>query len=328
MLVGAYRSTVLNTVPENMGYLSTLPVNSAISVVNNHDYCRGGDNRSDYDVYSDADPFRSDLCKPRTNLSRGTMRTYARNAGHELLCYDYYKTIFYWNYVIEYANFNCQDAFNTELTSDGYRQGGLGVGVTYLNSTVWSNYNKSYPITTLSYCNEYGNNTGIKDLIIPDCTSIDEESTIETHTFKVPRWRGFDNPFGDIWTKLEGVIIQEDEEGNHKTVYTTTNPDNFGDSDVYKEKMRIAGHEIHSDGYTKTFDLGETAEIIPSSVGGSATTYKCDFYWAGGKNTSLRRLLVGGIANSGSSAGLAGFNSRAGVAIANSDVGFRQVIVL
>lgn len=31
MLVDAYMSTVLNEVPEDMGYLSTLQVNSAIS---------------------------------------------------------------------------------------------------------------------------------------------------------------------------------------------------------------------------------------------------------------------------------------------------------
>ena len=88
VLIDAYRSTVLNTVPENMGYLSTLLVNSAISVVNTHDYCRGGGNRSANDVYLETDPSRSDLCKPRTNLSRTTMRTYSRNAGSEMLSYD------------------------------------------------------------------------------------------------------------------------------------------------------------------------------------------------------------------------------------------------
>ena len=51
ILIDAYRSTVLNTVPEHMGYLSTLPVNSAISVVNTNTYCRGGENRSNYDEY-------------------------------------------------------------------------------------------------------------------------------------------------------------------------------------------------------------------------------------------------------------------------------------
>jgi hypothetical protein len=77
-----------------MGYLSTLPVNSAISVVNTETYCRGGSNRSAYDKYltgaddTDIDIFRSDLGKPRTNISRATMRTYSRNAGSQMLSYD------------------------------------------------------------------------------------------------------------------------------------------------------------------------------------------------------------------------------------------------
>lgn len=119
ILIDAYRSTVLNTVPENMGYLSTLPVNSAISVVNTAAYCRGGNNRTAYDKYLEGveasegveavakDIFRTDLGKPRTNHPRSSMRTEARNAGSEMLSYDQYKNIFYWLYVVEYANFNC-----------------------------------------------------------------------------------------------------------------------------------------------------------------------------------------------------------------------------
>ena len=97
-----------------------------------------------------------------------------------------------------------------------------------------------------------------------------------TYNFSVPRWRGFDNPFGDIWTNLDGIIIQGDAEGNPKTVYTTTDPNNYGDNELAKNAMEIAGHEIHQDGYIKEFDLGEAAHIIPKSVGGDTTKYKCD----------------------------------------------------
>ena len=58
-----------------MGYLSTLPVNSAISVVNTATYCRGGGNASTYDQYLETDPCRTGLGKPRTTgLNRATMR--------------------------------------------------------------------------------------------------------------------------------------------------------------------------------------------------------------------------------------------------------------
>ncbi len=126
ILVAAYHDTVLNTVPENMGYLSQLEVNSAISVANVHDYCRGGTNDATYDQYLEIDRFRSLLGKPRTAVKRADMRTYCRKAGKEILSYLQYKRIMYWLYVIEYANFNCQEEFNEALTEEGFKQGGLG----------------------------------------------------------------------------------------------------------------------------------------------------------------------------------------------------------
>lgn len=322
ILADAYRSTVLNTVPSNMGYLSTLQANSAISVVNTHDYCRGGGNRSANDAYLETDPFRSDLCKPRTSLSRATMRTYSRNAGSEVLSYEQYKNIFYWLYVIEYANFNCQEAYNEALTDEGYKQGGLGAGITNMGN--WSEYNGYYPLTPCGYGNEIGNGTGIKPLVIPEFT-YGSGSIRAAQTLSMPRWRGFDNPFGDIWTNLDGIIIQGDAAGNPKTVYTTTDPNNYGDNESAKNAMEIAGHEIHQDGYTKEFDLGDAAHIIPESVGGDTTKYKCDYHWTGSKDTSLRTLLVGGSADGGAMAGLGDFSSNLGVSYSSAPFGFRSV---
>lgn len=151
-----------------MGYLSTLPVNSAISVVNTNAYCRGGTNRSDYDIYLETDSFRTDLNKPRTFISKPNMRTYARNANSQLLSYDQYKNIFYWLYVIEYANFNSQESYDATLTNNGYKQGGLGTGITIMNK--WDYYNEFCPLTPCGYGNDIGNNTGIKNLIIPKFT--------------------------------------------------------------------------------------------------------------------------------------------------------------
>lgn len=321
LLIDAYRNTVDNTV-------SATP--KAVSVVNTTEAFRGGGNRAQFDEYlttelDTKDAFRSDLGKPRTSVSRANMRTYATNAGSELLCYEYYKWIFYWNYVIEYANFNSQAAYNAELTSDGYRQGGLGPGVTdWSNSaTGWSGYNGTYPITPCGYCNDIGNFTGIKDLVIPECTATNETDTVATKTFKVPRWRGFDNPFGDIWTNLDGVVIQRTAANEISSVYTTTNKEEF--TDVIGSKT-IAGYEVAQDGYIKEFDLGETAEIIPSScTGASTTTYICDYHSCNATSTELRTLLVGGSANVGNIAGLGYFRSDDGVGRAYSNAGFRTL---
>lgn len=312
MLLDAYRSTVNQT------------GNKAVSVVNTTAQFRGGGNRTANDTYLDTDAFRSDLGKPRTNITRANMRTYAANAGSEMLCYEYYKWIFYWAWVIEYATFNSQATYNAELTADGYHQGGLGPGITdWTNAaTSWLGYNATYPITPCGYCNDIGNFTGVKDLVIPECTAQDGTSTVATHTFKVPRWRGFDNPFGDIWTNLDGVVIVRAAANEISTVYTTTNVSEF--TDVVGEKT-VAGYEVASDGYIKAFDLGETAEIIPSAVGGSATTYICDYHYCDASRTALRTLLVGSRAANGGGAGLGCFNSNSVVGGAYSYVGFRTL---
>ena len=314
MLVDAYRSTVDTTV-------SATP--KAVSVVNTTAQFRGGGNRTANDTYLDTDAFRSDLGKPRTNISRANMRTYATNAGSEMLCYEYYKWIFYWAWVVEYATLNSQKAYTADLTAEGYHQGGLGDGVTTWNGD-WNTYNGYYPLTPCGYCNDIGNFTGVKDLVIPE-TVINESTTVASKTFKVPRWRGFDNPFGDIWTNLDGIILERTAANQPSSVYTTTDPTAFGDDNTAKGKMTVAGTEIASDGWIKDYDLGETGEIIPSVVGGSATTYMCDYHYCNASSTALRTLFVGGRADSGGSAGLGSFSSYYGVGSASAFVGFRTL---
>ena len=314
MLVDAYRSTVDTTV-------SATP--KAVSVVNTTAQFRGGGNRTANDTYLDTDAFRSDLGKPRTNISRANMRTYATNAGSEMLCYEYYKWIFYWAWVVEYATLNSQKAYTADLTAEGYHQGGLGGGVTTWNGN-WNTYNGYYPLTPCGYCNDIGNFTGVKDLVIPE-TVINESTTVASKTFKVPRWRGFDNPFGDTWTNLDGIILERTAANQPSSVYTTTDPTAFGDDNTAKGKMTVAGTEIASDGWTKDYDLGETGEIIPSVVGGSATTYMCDYHYCNASSTALRTLFVGGNAYNGGSAGLGCFSSSNGVGLAGTAVGFRTL---
>ena len=315
LLIDAYRCTV-DTIN------SDTP--KAVSVVNTSAEFRGGANRANMDSYLDSDKFRTDLGKPRTSVSRATMRTYAKNADSELLCYEYYKWIFYWCWVIEYATFNSQAAYNADLTAEGYHQGGLGDGVTTWDGTNWNNYNGYCPLTPCGYCNEFGNFTGVKDLVIPE-TVKDESTTIASKTFKVPRWRGFDNPFGDIWINLDGIVLKREAANEDSNVYTTTNPEEFTDEIGSKS---IAGIEVAKEGYTKAFDLGRTGEIIPSEVGGSPTTYMCDYLWCNVSSTLLRTLLVGGHAANGSYSGFGRFFSDNGVSAANARVGFRTVIRL
>ena len=324
ILVDAYRSTVLNAVPENMGYLSTLTVNSAISVVNTNAYCRGGGNRSENDQYLATDPFRTDLGKPRTNISRATMRTYSRNANSQMLSYDQYKNIFYWLYVVEYANFNSQETYNATLTDEGYRQGGMGASITTMDK--WNEYNGYYPLTPCGYGNTLGNGTGLVSLTIPEFTYGADSTVRASQTMQMARWRGFDNPFGDLWTNLDGIIIDADADNhpnNMNYVYTCQDASKY--ADTLNDSYVKVGEEIHQDGYTKSFDLGDAAHIIPHVMGSDTTKYICDYHWTGGKDKTLRTLIVGGRANNGADAGLGNFNSGGSVSHAWTTVGFRSV---
>lgn len=324
VLIDAYRSTVLNTVPENMGYLTTLPVNSAISVVNTNVYCRGGGNRSEMDQYLATDPFRTDLGKPRTNISRATMRTYSRNAKSQMLSYDQYKNIFYWLYVVEYANFNSQEAYNATLTDEGYRQGGMGTSITTMNK--WHEYNGLYSLTPCGYGNTLGNRTGLISLTIPEFTYGADNTIRAAQTMQMARWRGFDNLFGDISTNLDGIIIDADASNhpnNMNYVYTCQDASKY--ADTLNDSYVKVGEEIHQDGYTKSFDLGDAAHIIPHVMGGDTTKYICDYHQVGNKDNTIRTIFVNGSSRGGAICGLGYLDSSNSVGTKWEPFGFRSV---
>ena len=303
MFISAYRNTIY----------TDGDTTKIASVVSTDAKYRGGGRRSEYDQYLSTDQFKTDLGKPVSNISRATMRTYAAATGQELLCYEFYKWIFYWNYVIEYANFNSQKEFNSELTSDGYHQGGLGPGLTTWDWGQWGSYNGNYAITPCGYTNEFGNFSGVKTIYLQS-----PEKTLYAN-----RWRGFENPFGDIWTNLEGIVIKRDVAKANSNVYTTTDVSKYGED---YSLFDIAGVEIAQDGWIGTFDLGSKAEIIPSSISGSESTYKCDYHWCNVDYVEKRTLLVGGHASTGCKAGLGCFNSLSGVGFAYANVGFRSLV--
>ncbi len=303
MFISAYRITTF--VDSDKGKVA--------SVVNTTEGYRGGGDRANFDQYLSTDKFKTDLGKPRSGISRATARTMANNSGQELLCYEFYKWIFYWNYVIEYANFNSQKEFNSELTSDGYHQGGLGPGLSTLDWNEWYTYNGRYAITPCGYTNEFGNFSGVKAIQLQS-----PEKTLYAN-----RWRGFENPFGDIWTNLEGIVIKRDAAKANSNVYTTTDVLKYGDD---YSLFDIAGVEVAQDGFVVTFDLGSKAEIIPSSIDGSQSTYKCNYHWCDADSIENRTLLVGGSNSNDSQSGLGFFNSRYGDSYINNSIGFRSLV--
>ena len=155
--ISAYEATVDRTIPTLI---------KLASVVNTTADFRGGNNNAEWDS-----TYRSLLGMPATSISLTNFRTYARNRNNDDMqwnCMDYtaYKAV-YWLYVVEYADRNCQLDFNENLTSDGFRQGGLGAGVTNINSEKWNSFNSYYPFVPCGHTNRLGNKTGRVQLIMP-----------------------------------------------------------------------------------------------------------------------------------------------------------------
>ena len=274
------------------------------SVVNDGTDYRGGSNKADWDG-----TYRSLLGRPVTNISRTAFRTAARKRNTsttEWNCYVYmvHQNI-YWLYTIEYANRNSQAAYSAELTAEGYKQGGLGDGVSGISD--WSGYNSYNPFVPCGHTDSLGNGTGVVSY-----TTLESDGSVK-YTCNVPRYRGIENPFGHIWKWTDGCNIQINPTaangGNDLSkVYTCNDPAKFNDTSY--DGYAYIGNEARTIGYVSEIIFGETGCMLSSVVSGSSSTYYCDYHPAKILTTViLRGLFVGGDAHNGASDGLSSANS-------------------
>lgn len=238
------------------------------------------------------------------------------------MTYDVQKML-YWLFVVEYATLNSQEAFNDQLTADGYRQGGLGDGVTTLDGGKWNTFNGYYPFIPCGYTDELGNRTGIKEYSMPT------EYDASIKKVNVPRYRGIENPFGHIWQWTDGINIQIQSAaaGGLSKVFVTDDPEKFNDSN-YTGYSHV-GNEARTEAYVKSVIFGEGGEIIPDVVGGGSTTYFCDYHYTNIPSSGevLRGVLFGGVASDGASAGLAFASSSSAPSSASAGVGSRLCFI-
>lgn len=253
---------------------------------------RGGDNTSDWDG-----TYRSLLGRPVTNLTRDQFRQAARKrgSGWEMYTYGAHKTLF-WLFAVEYATLNSQKPFNAQKDANGFAQGGLGLGPTQM--TDWANFNNANPLIPCGYTNEFGNSSGEKAYVV-------KNSSDGTHaTLMTNRYRGIENPFGHIWKYVDGANVQVTTgDSGLSILWTTNNPLNFSSTSYtgYDKK----GNICRTDGYAKKMLLGEDGDIVTTEIGGSSSTYWCDYYATNTSANRMQVIQVGGNADSGTSAGLA-----------------------
>lgn len=257
----------------------------------NSTYFRGGDNTAEWDY-----TYRSLLGRPVTNLTRAQFREAARKrgSGWEMYTYGAHKTLF-WLFAVEYATLNSQKPFNAQKDANGFSQGGLGSGSTQM--TDWANFNNSNPLIPCGYTNEFGNGSGEKAYVVKNASN-------GTHaTLMTNRYRGIENPFGHIWKYTDGANVQVTTgDSGSSILWTTDDPSNFSDTSYigYSKK----GNICRTNGYAKKRLLGEDGDIVATEVGGSSSTYWCDYYYTYTLADRMQVILVGSAANDHSDSSL------------------------
>lgn len=271
---------------------------------------RGGDNTAEWDG-----TYRSLLGRPVTNLTRDQFRQAARKrgSGWEMYTYNAHKTLF-WLFAVEYATLDSQKPFNAQKDANGFAQGGLGPGPTQM--TDWTNFNKINPLIPCGYTNEFGNGSGEKAYVVKNASG-------GTHaTLMANRYRGIENPFGHIWKYTDGANIQVTTgDAGLSILWTTDDPSNFSDTSYtgYNKK----GNICRTNGYAKKMLLGEDGDIVATEIGGSSSTYWCDYYYTYTSANRMQVVLVGGYAGNGSAAGLARVDTANAPSAASRGIGSR-----
>lgn len=289
-------------------------VNKLSSVANNTPAFRGGNNNAAWD-----DTYRDLRGMPATDISLTNFRTYARNRGGSWNCNTYgpHVTIA-WLYFTEYANFNCKLAFNPSLNPNGYRQGGLGPGVTMLASANWAYYNSQYPLIPCGTTNNLGNNTGVVPFTLP------AEYPVPT-TVQVPSYRGIENVFGHIWKWTDGCKcrILADDAGGISEFYVCEDPAGFQSTNYDGYELR--GLLPRVNGYVREILFGESGDIMPLLLGAGSTTYFSVYFYTSLPATgeSQRGVRFGGSSYYGSDAGLVYANANVAPSSAYAAVGSR-----
>lgn len=271
---------------------------------------------SAYEAYNDNSVLKSKKgVNPTVSTTRANFQAYARANGNvhwNMYTYEAHKAIS-WLFVVEYANRNCQAAYNSALTSEGYHQGGLGDGVTTGVITVsGANVYNYVPTGTTD---SLGNNSGIVEYTT---TTADETQ----RTVNVPRYRGIENPFGHVWKNVIDVVVS----GTDNSVYLTKDYTLFGD-DKTQYQLQTFKETTTNGQYVTQLTNNTAGDLFPSSLGGSSSTYWCDYHWTNPVATD-RTLLLGGGSAYGAYAGLFFLHSGTGLGGSSVAVGSRLTYLI
>lgn len=281
-IIGIDRACVLNVSfnDTKWGWIGGLESNTAVNVINYHTNLRGGTNTTNFDNYLGVDNFRCQLGKARTSIPLATMRSYSQKTDGGQMLYKQIWEAIVWSYVIEYADFDVKKAYNSELTTKGYHQGGLGNGVIEVNDI--NNYNSRQKLAPNDYTLELGNNTGIKI----------RAAKGNQIALNVPHWRGF-NVFwyGDICINIDNMLTKYDNTKQKRIWYYTDDVSKFS-NDITNKEHQIEGLGNVDSNWLQEVRINNKGDIIPSKIINNVN-YKNSYCWDYA-NDSIHATFVGG----------------------------------
>lgn len=257
---------------------------------------------------------------PTVNFTRTNGRTWARANGFDgeakwnLYTYEEHRAICHL-FLVEYATRNSQKAVNTELTPEGFRQGGLGSGCTTGTATI--NGAQTWSFIPTGSSDSLGSGSGEVTVTIQQTDS--SGSNTSTITRKCNRYRGIENPFGHIWKHTDDIISIY--EGGWRTYYKSIKPDQFATNKNNSYKPLTSAAVVT--GYKTEIRATPTCDFFAEAcTNGSETTYWCDYNWDN-TDTSEHCLLIGGLSADGGLAGLFYLHSYDGVGVSSAAIGSR-----
>lgn len=279
---------------------------------------------SAYEGYIDGNYYRSSKNKiPSVNFTRSTVRPKARANGlgnsWNIYTYNEHRAICHL-FLVEYATRNSQKAVNTELTPEGFRQGGLGSGCTTGTATI--NGAQTWSFIPTGSSDSLSSGSGEVTVTIQQTDSSGSNTT--TTTRKCNRYRGIENPFGHVWKHTDDVISVYISGYGARFWYKCDSPDHFGDSILNDNPYykNIAANAVVT-GYKTKIATTSTCDFFALSCNnGSETTYWCDYNWDD-TDGSLHCLLIGGDSGLGGGEGLFALHSGFGVGHSAASLGSR-----
>lgn len=261
---------------------------------------------------------------PSVNVTREKLRTAARNNGNaneykwNIYTYNEHRAICHL-FLVEYATRNSQKAVNTELTPEGFRQGGLGSGCTTGTATI--NGVQTWSFIPTGSSDSLGSGSGEVTVTIQQTDQ--SGSNTSTITRKCNRYRGIENPFGHIWKHTDDIISKYSivSDKGYRSWSICENPINFS-TNLTTKYTPICIESVVT-GYKTEIVITPTCDFFAHAcTNGSETTYWCDYNWDN-TDTSEHCLLIGGRSDNGGEAGLFILASNHGVGDSYAAIGSR-----